>query len=153
MAKVIKEKEMNVNAADLMAVIQDYENYPEFLPEVVGAEIVTKGKKKNTEVQFDLNLIKQFQYKLSFDEKSDTEVSWTLVDSDFFKANEGRWVLTPKNENTTLARYELEVGFGFLVPGFITKTLTETNLPGLLDRFEKRTLEVSKKKPKKSKAK
>jgi hypothetical protein len=42
----------------------------------------------------------------------------------------------------TWVKYELEVGFGFLVPGWITKKLTESNLPQMFDKFETRAKEI-----------
>jgi coenzyme Q-binding protein COQ10 len=135
MAKVVKERDMQVSLESLTKVIQDYEKYPEFLPEVVGAHVLSRSGTK-AEVQFEINLMKRFQYKLQFWSDAPGEICWKLVESDFFKVNEGKWVLSSSSPKVTHARYELEVSFGFFVPSFITKTLTEVNLPTLLDKFE-----------------
>jgi ribosome-associated toxin RatA of RatAB toxin-antitoxin module len=63
------------------------------------------------------------------------------VESDFFKTNQGKWILSPHQVGTWV-KYELEVGFGFLVPGWITKKLTESNLPQMFDKFETRAQEI-----------
>lgn len=142
MAKAVREKEMNVSLEALKKVIQDYERYPEFLPEVVGAKVLERSGEQ-AHVQFDINLMKRFQYTLLFDHPKPNELSWKLVSSDFFKCNDGRWVLESRGPSATHVRYELDVSFGFFVPGFIVKTLTETNLPALLDRFEEQARKLS----------
>ena len=43
------------------------------------------------------------------------------------------WAMGPK---ATDVQYALEVGFGFLVPKFVAKKLTEVSLPKMFDNFE-----------------
>jgi coenzyme Q-binding protein COQ10 len=142
MAKAVKEKEMKVSLEALKKVIQDYETYPEFLPEVVGAKVISREGADKAQVQFDINVIKRFQYTLKFWSDSPNTFCWKLIESDVFKTNEGKWTLSSTGPHSTLAKYELEVGFGFFVPGFVTKGLTESNLPALLDRFEAQAKKV-----------
>lgn len=138
MAKVVRDKRMGVQSAGLYQVICDFESYPEFLPEVVSAKIVKKGKK--TQVEFELEVIKKFGYLLEFTTK-ENEVSWELLSSNFFKENSGLWKLEPSG-NEVDVHYELEVSFGFLVPSWVTKKLTETSLPAMFERFETRAKEL-----------
>ena len=91
-------------------------------------------------VEFELEIIKRFRYRLKFDLKPKSEVRWSLVESNFFKENTGRWVLKPMGKDLTLVTYELDVLFGFLVPGWVTRKLTEINLPRMFDKFEVRAL-------------
>lgn len=148
MSKVVQTKIMPVSMDTLLGVITDFERYPEFLPEVVGARTVSSGNGKAT-VRFELDLIKRFNYILDFDLSGGNSVSWTLASSDFFKVNTGRWSLEPEG-TATKATYELEVNVGFFVPSFVARTLTEVNLPKVLSQFEARALELAStgKKPK-----
>jgi coenzyme Q-binding protein COQ10 len=139
MAQVVRDKVMAVSPKALFDTITDFENYPKFLSEVKGAKVKSKsGKKKK--VVFDIEVIKPFTYTLEFEIEEPTKVSWKLIDSNFFKTNEGKWELKPKGPKSTEVHYELEVGFGFFVPGFITKKLTEVNLPKMFDSFEQAAL-------------
>jgi coenzyme Q-binding protein COQ10 len=138
MAKVVLERTMGVSAQALKRVVLDFEKYPEFLPEVVSAKTVASKKKGVQEVVFEIEVLKRFQYVLQFDLNSENEIRWRLMESNFFTANEGAWLLKPLSEKKTQVTYELEVGVKFMVPGFVAKKLTEVNLPKLLESFEAR---------------
>jgi len=138
MARIVREKEMNVSPQALYDAITNFDGYPEFLPEVVSASVESDSNLDRTIVHFELELIKRFQYTLQFKMREKEEVVWELVDSNFFKINEGRWQLEERSPNVTQVHYELEVGFGFFVPKFISKKLTEVNLPKMFDCFERR---------------
>lgn len=141
--KIIREKEMAVPVDSLFKAITDYKSYPKFLSEVVGVKIESEDGKGNARVTFELEVVKRFEYTLEFSAIKNEKVSWKLVKSNFFKNNEGGWHLTSLGKNQTDVKYELEVGFGFLVPGWITKKLTENSLPQMLESFEKRARELS----------
>jgi coenzyme Q-binding protein COQ10 len=144
MPKVVMERTMAVSVEALTRVILDFEKYPEFLPEVVGAKSIGVVQKGVQEVEFEIEVIKRFRYRLQFDLTTPNEVRWRLVDSNFFTANEGAWLLTAAAKKKTDVKYELEVGVKFLVPGFISKKLTQVSLPKLLDSFEARAKEMGK---------
>lgn len=140
MAKVFREKEMDVPIGALRSVISDFESYPKFLTEVKAARILGGDLKSKMHVSFELEIIKRFQYELEFSFNGG-DISWVLTGSNFFKTNTGKWNLTEKSPSTTHVLYELDVSFGFLVPGWISSKLTETSLPKMLDSFEKRAKE------------
>ncbi len=142
MPKVVLERTMSVSMEALKRVVLDFEKYPEFLPEVVGAKSIGALQKGIQEVEFEIEVIKRFRYRLQFDLTKPNEVRWRLVESNFFTANEGAWLLTPSSKKKTEVKYELEVGVKFLVPGFISKKLTQVSLPKLLDSFEARAEEM-----------
>lgn len=135
MAKATKSIDMQVAAKQLQAAILDFEAYPKFLKEVVGAKRLPGGSDTKFRVQFDLEILKRFQYVLEFDVKPEKEIAWRLVESDFFKKNEGRWVLAGDG-NRTHVDYEVDIAVGFLIPGFVSKKLAEQNLPSMLASFE-----------------
>lgn len=139
MAQVVRDKTMKVTSKALFDTITDFKSYPKFLPEVKSAEVKSGGSPKKKLVTFEIEVVKRFSYTLEFLISEPSTVSWKLVDSNFFKTNEGKWELKEKGKSTDV-HYELEVGFGFFVPGFITKTLTEVNLPKMFDSFEKEAM-------------
>ncbi len=136
MPKVVREKEMNVPVKCLFEAITDFKSYPEFVPEVVSVEVLPGSTAEKARVKFELEVVKRFEYILEFHIKDSKEVKWKLVESNFFKTNEGAWKLKTLDKDKTHVDYELDVGFGFLVPGWVSKKLTEINLPKMLDNFE-----------------
>ena len=137
MAEVTRDVKMQVPAEKLFNAIVDFDKYPEFLPEVKSAK-AQKASGDKVKVDFEIEVMKRFKYTLEFTMKGKEEIAWRLVESDFFKENRGRWVLKPAGENATDVHYELELGFGFMVPGWIVKKLTETGLPKMFENYEAR---------------
>jgi len=142
--QIQREKVFQVPCETLYGVITDFSHYKSFLPEVVGSDVIENRDGKIIRVRFEIDMMKRFSYELEFTLTPLKEIGWKLVESDFFKTNQGRWLLQPQAQST-LVKYELEVGFGFFVPGWITKKLTENNLPQMFDKFEKRAKETGKK--------
>lgn len=135
---------MHVSESALQRVILDFEKYPEFLPEVMEAR-PREARGGLQVVDFEIELIKRFQYTLEFDLQNPSHLKWRLLESNFFTSNEGAWILKSQGENLTQATYELEVGVRFLIPGWISKKLTEVNLPKVLEHFEARAKSLAKK--------
>ena len=136
MAEVVRDKRMSVSQRALFSAITEFEKYPEFLNEVTGAKIIKRPSPDKVHVQFEIEVVKKFVYTLEFKLKNNSEVAWKLVESDFFKKNEGRWLLSADGDSKTAVNYELDVDVVFLVPGWIAKKLTETNLPKMFTSFE-----------------
>ena len=138
MAAVVRDKTMKVSQQALFAAITDFEHYPKFLPEVVSSKAQATKSLGVVRVTFEIEVVKRFEYVLEFKIEGADLVSWKLVESNFFKTNQGKWQLKSVAAKATEVHYELEVAFGFMVPGFVTKKLTEINLPKMFESFETR---------------
>lgn len=134
MSKVSLTKEVPASQEDFYHVITDYERYPEFIPEIKKAVIVSK---KPQRVEFTLDLIKTFHYILEFKEDPPSGLSWKLVKSDLFKKNSGGWKLKKKN-GLLFVTYFLNVEFGFLAPSFIVNQMVKKDLPKMVEKFSER---------------
>lgn len=117
-------------------VIADFKKYPKFLKDVTAVKVL-KSSKTSAEVCFTLNLIKKVEYTLALTLKAPTTVSWKLKSSDSLRKNSGSWKLKKRNAHSTLATYTLDVKFGMLVPGFISRLLIGSSLPATLAAFKK----------------
>jgi ribosome-associated toxin RatA of RatAB toxin-antitoxin module len=118
-------------------VIVDFENYSKFLPDV--KKVVIKEKKaKHVIVSFELSVIKKIHYTISVAMVPNKKMSWTLVEGDLFKSNTGSWELEEVKKGQTKATYTVEIGFGFMVPSFVTNKLVGSNLPSMMKRFKER---------------
>jgi len=143
MPSAVREKEMSVGIDTLRGVILDFESYPSFLSEVVTAKTRSGGTPQRTLVDFEIEVIKRFAYTLEFSFADEREIRWKLVEGKIFTKNEGRWRLEPRGDKT-FATYELEIALTLFVPGWVTKKLTENNLPRLLDSYEEQAKKVGK---------
>lgn len=146
MEKIRIEKTVPFTLNEFKKAIVDFTHYPLFLEEVEKSEILEDPYK----VRFEIQVIKKFSYTLQFYETKEEEpstrrviLSWKLIDSNIFKKNEGRWVLTEKEGKKELhVLYELDIDIGLMIPKWISNNLTKHNLPKLIASFEKRAKDL-----------
>ncbi len=138
MAKVVEHRTMAVSADALRRAILDFEKYPDFVSEVVSAKAHEKKSDGSQLVDFEIEVVKKFQYTLEFNLTNPNLLRWRLIESNFFTANEGSWELESIGDKQTKVTYSLDVGVKFLIPSWVSKKLTEVSLPRLLDSFESR---------------
>ncbi|MCP5468273.1 MAG: SRPBCC family protein [Deltaproteobacteria bacterium] len=137
MAGATSSIEINAPIQKVYDVIVDFESYPEFLSETQEVEVVSEDSNM-ARVTFTVKVVKKIQYTLdiSFDEPNG--ISWVLHKGQMMKSNEGGWKLTSKKKNLTLAEYEVNVGFGPLVPKSIANQLVGSTLPAMMKAFKER---------------
>lgn len=77
MAGTTQVEVFNCTPEEFYAIVSDYESYPEFLKEVKECKVVeSKGKTKI--VEYKVNVIKNFTYKLKMTETPEKKISWNL---------------------------------------------------------------------------
>ena len=137
MAKASRSIEINRNPQECYEVITDYEKYPEFLDEVKEVQVLESSENKWT-VKYTIHLIKKVDYILRHEGDRGKELGWSLVEG-FFKSNTGAWVLEELEEGKkTKTTYNIDVELGRLVPSKIVTSLTEKQLPKMLETFKAR---------------
>lgn len=130
------EKTLDINFDDLFNVISDFESYPGFVKGVKEVKIEKLSDKKARGV-YQVSFMKDFSYTLDLTtDREKGEISWTLIESDFFKKSDGSWTLKKKGEAQTEVRYWVDVEFKIPVPGFILKGLVKGDLPKMIASFE-----------------
>ena len=139
MAQAENEKTYDIDASKYFKVVADIEKYPEF---VEGMKKVKAEKLPSGEMTaaYELSMMgKDMSYTLSIkqDEAAGT-LSWTLLKSDFFKVNNGAWLIESAGPGKCKVKYSLEVEFSFSVPGFMLKPMIKGTLPTMMDSFYKR---------------
>lgn len=144
MASVEETIEVKASVKDCLAVITDYEAYPDFLKETKEV-IVGKKSGKTCEVTFHIEVIKKISYTLKMTEGA-KGITWTFVKGDMMKDNKGSWKLEDLGDGLTSATYSIDVNLGLLVPGSVAKMLIGSNLPAMLKAFKQRIESKSKKK-------
>ena len=138
MAKAEFHEVVSADKDKLYQAIAKYEEYPQFVDGVESVSVERKGAGQ-ARVSYRVNMMKEVNYTL--DHREDPAagvVQWTMVDSDSFKLNNGRWELKSAGPGKTDVRYELEIEFKFSVPGFILNRLVKGSLPSMVESFAKR---------------
>ena len=125
----------------VLAVISDFESYPEWAQGVKKAEVVKDGSNGRAEqVYFELDAspIKD-AYTLSYDWDGDEAVRWTLVEGRMLKAMDGAYELADRGGSTEVT-YRLAVDISIPMIGMLKrkaeKVIIDTALKGLKKRVE-----------------
>jgi ribosome-associated toxin RatA of RatAB toxin-antitoxin module len=128
--------------ADVMAVIADFESYPEWAKGVQKAEVVEPGTgDRADQVYFalDVSPIKD-EYTLAYDWDGDREVIWTLVEGNMLRALDGAYTLVDRGDGSTEVTYRLALDVSIPLIGMLKrkgeKILIDAALKGLKKRVE-----------------
>ena len=142
MASAEKTLIMHAPAAKILEVLKEYESYPDFMDGVSNTTILSR-EGNTVKAEYDLNVIKKFQYILELEE-NETGLSWSFDSGDIFKVNSGSWELEDLGDETTEVTYkiEVEIKIKMMGTGMITKKLVNTSLPSLMRSVEKRAQEL-----------
>ncbi|MBI2712418.1 MAG: hypothetical protein HYX41_06130 [Bdellovibrio sp.] len=94
MAQAEYSEILSVDFNDLFSTITNYSAYPEFVDGCREVE-VQKSSADGVRVKYQVSVMSQnITYVLDHKQDEKTgRVEWTLVESDFFKKNNGSWVL------------------------------------------------------------
>ncbi len=137
----ISSIEIAAEPAAVMAIIADFEAYPQWAKGVKSAEVLTEyGDGRAGEVAFVLDAapIKD-EYTLSYDWDGDRQVTWSLVTAKMLKSMEGAYVLEPSGAGTDVT-YRLTVDLTIPMIGMFKrkgeKVIIDTALNGLKRRVE-----------------
>ena len=130
------------STSDVMAVITDFESYPEWNDEVKLVEVLSVFEDTDlpAEVRFilDAGAIKD-DYVLEYDWVSDTELRWNLVRGEILKTMDGVYLLGTVDGGTEVS-YRLSVDVKIPMIGMIKrkaeKVIIDRALKGLKQRVE-----------------
>ena len=128
--------------AEIMAVIADFEAYPEWATGVKETEVVADGAGGRAEqVRFVLDATPiRDEYVLAYDWNGDESVTWTLAEGRMIKAMDGAHLLADNGDGTTQVTYKLAVDVAIPLIGLLKrkaeKVIIDTALKGLKKRVE-----------------
>ena len=134
---------VDAGRADVMAVVTDYERYPEWAGFMKTVEVLSRGADGRADrVRFvvDAGVVKA-DYTLNYTYEGDDAVRWTL-ESGTLKENTGSYTLRDLGDGTTEVTYSLEVDTGMPMIGMFKrkaeKVVMDTALRELKKRVEQR---------------
>ena len=127
--------------AAVMAVISDFERYPEWVQGMKRVEVVdpgTDGRADQVYFELEATPIKD-AYTLAYDWQGDQAVRWHLVEGKVLKSMEGAYELSPSGSGTEVT-YRLAVELSIPMIGLLRrkaeKIIIDTALKGLKKRVE-----------------
>jgi ribosome-associated toxin RatA of RatAB toxin-antitoxin module len=136
MAKAEINETLEVPFEKLFATVTRYEDYPQFVDGCTEVKVERKGPGK-ARVTYHVSMIKDVIYTLDHvEDEAAGVISWTLVESNAMKVNNGRWTLKREGDAETSVHYQVEIEFNFPVPGMILNRLIKSSLPSMLRNFE-----------------
>ncbi len=123
--------------ATVMAVIADFEHYPEWVDSMKTAEVLTSagGKAETVRMVLDHALVKD-DYVLEYG-WTPSVVSWHLVKGSLLKTMDGSYALEPKGAGTTVT-YTLTVDVNMPMIGMFKRKAEKTIVDGALKGLKKR---------------
>lgn len=109
-------------AAQIMAVIADFDHYPTWAGSVKKAQIVDTGpdgRARRVAFTLDAGVLRD-QYELEYAWDGDRRVDWHLVTGQLMKGQEGSYVLEPQ-DGGTLVTYTLSVDLAVPMLGMLKR--------------------------------
>ncbi|MCW2793273.1 MAG: cyclase, partial [Nocardioides sp.] len=104
---------IDASPAEVMAVIADFDAYPEWAKGVKTADVVASydsgtagGRAEQVFFALDVSPIKD-EYTLSYVWDADRQVTWTLVEGKMLRALDGAYVLEDLGNGSTEVTYQL----------------------------------------------
>lgn len=132
---------VDATPTEVMAVIADFDAYPEWTGEVKEIEVLaTGGDGRATQVRLllDAGAIRD-EHVLAYHWNGDREVGWTLVKSQMLRSLDGSYTLVARPEGTEVT-YQLAVDVKIPMLGMIKrkaeKVIIDRALAGLKKRVE-----------------
>lgn len=137
--------EIGAPPADVMAVIADLAEYPQWSDGIKAVTILSvyEDDMRPADARFtvDAGPIKD-TYELEYDWTGNEKVTWTLTSGDMLTAMDGEYRLTAGADGTTTVHYVLSVDVRIPMIGMIKrkaeKVIVDTALKGLKKRVESR---------------
>ena len=137
---------VDASPAEVMAVIADFDAYPQWAKGVQTADIVSAydsgaaaGRAREVFFELDVSPIRD-EYTLAYDWEGDRTVTWTLVEGKMLRALDGAYVLTDLGARGTDVTYRLALDVSIPLIGMLKrkgeKILIDAALKGLKKRVE-----------------
>ena len=125
-------------AEKIMAVIADFEHYPEWVDSMKSAEVLTTGPDGRAEtVRMTLaHLLVSDTYVLRYTWQ-DRQVSWDLVEASLLKAMDGSYQIESTGPTSTVT-YRLTVDVNLPMIGMFKRKAEKTIIDGALKGLKRR---------------
>jgi ribosome-associated toxin RatA of RatAB toxin-antitoxin module len=132
--------EVFASPAEVMAVVADFEAYPEWVANLEEVEVLHRDRRgRGTRVAFRLRSpLGDQAYTLAYRYQArDAGMSWTYVEGTL-EDLAGSYSLEPADDGATRVTYQLEVELGIPVPGFLMRQAAKQIVRSALSDLKRR---------------
>jgi ribosome-associated toxin RatA of RatAB toxin-antitoxin module len=132
--------EVHATPAEVMAVVADFEAYPEWVGNLEQVEVLAHDRRgRGTRVAFRLGTPWGEQaYTLAYRyQPRDAGMTWTYVEGSL-EDLAGSYALEPAGDGTTRVTYQLEVALGMPIPGFLMRQAAKQIVRSALSDLKRR---------------
>ena len=133
--------EIAASAADVLATLRDVAGQPDWIPEILEAEVLTtfdSGLPATARFKAKAT-VGTDRYTLSYDHDDDG-MSWTMLSGVLQTGQEGLYTVTPLAPGRVRVTYELTIHHNLPLPGFVRsrviRGLVASTLGGLKSHLE-----------------
>ena len=134
------DTEVHATPAGVMAVVADFEAYPEWVGNLEEVEVLARDRRgRGTRVAFRLRTPMGDQaYTLAYRyQPGDAGVSWTYVEGTL-EDLAGSYTMEPAGDGATLVTYRLEVALGVPLPGLLKRQAAKQIVRSALSDLKRR---------------
>ena len=139
-----REVLIEATPAEILDVIADIENTPQWSPQYQKAEVLTSyddGRPRQVKLVIKAagltdTLVVDYTW-------TDSSVSWTLVSAGQMRSQDATYTLTPAGDKTKV-RFDLSVDPTVPLPGFILKRTLKGGMETATDGLRKQVLKLKK---------
>jgi carbon monoxide dehydrogenase subunit G len=131
---------IDADPAEVMAVIADFANYPEWTGSVKQAEILETGpdgRARRVAFTLDAGIVRD-QYELSYVWSGDQQVEWDLRQGQMMRAQHGSYTLRPDGPGRTYVTYALSVDLVIPMLGLLKRKAERVVMDTALKELKKR---------------
>ncbi|MGI8679130.1 MAG: SRPBCC family protein [Jatrophihabitans sp.] len=131
---------IDADAADVMAVIADFPNYPVWAGSVKSAEVVEKGpdgRPRRVAFSLDAGIVRD-QYELAYNWSGDDSVEWDLVKGQMMRAQHGSYVIRADGAARSDVTYSLSVELIIPMLGLLKRKAERVVMDTALKELKKR---------------
>lgn len=137
---------IDADPAEIMAVIADFANYPQWANSVQRAEVLEYGSDgRAARVAFTLDAgIVRDHYELAYVWTGDERAEWQMTSGEMMRSQHGSYVLRPTGEGATTVTYTLSVDLIVPMLGLLKRKAERVVMDTALKELKKRveTLKV-----------
>ncbi len=131
---------IDAEPAQIMAVIADFENYPQWTGSVRKAVILeagTGGRARRVAFTLDAGIVRD-QYDLVYVWTGDSAVEWDLTSGQMMKAQHGSYALRAEGPGRTHVTYSLSVDLAIPMLGLLKRKAERVVMDTALKELKKR---------------
>ena len=132
--------EVDASAAEVLAVVADFEAYPEWVAGLEQVEVLSRDRRgRGTRVAFRLRTpVLSAAYTLAYRyAPRDAGVSWTYVEGTLEDLS-GSYALEPTTDGATRVTYRLDVELGMPLPGLVKRQAARQIVRSALSDLKRR---------------